>query len=320
MKRFILSFIVLLLLSSNVFADRFWVGGTGTWDSSSTTHWSTLSGGAGGASVPAASDPVILDASSGGGVVTVNFSGTVSILSLTFGEFTGTLDFSVNNNNVTLANSSSAFIKGSGSGIRTFNMGNGTWTITGNNTFSWNFTSITNLTFNANSSTIVYTGTFTDAVNFIGGGLNYHNLTNGPNSLLGNVEITPSTNTFNTITLSPPAILLLPISNTQTATSLVSIGSSGSENFISATDGSNQLGQATLSIASGNQNLSWTAIRGVIFTGGASFKATNSFNLGLNSGIDFGGGNGCILGGWLLWRDMPEHINDNFPAWIEKAA
>jgi len=45
-------------------ADRYWVLGTGTWDSTSTTNWSTSSGGAGGASVPTASDNVFFDANS----------------------------------------------------------------------------------------------------------------------------------------------------------------------------------------------------------------------------------------------------------------
>ena len=30
-------------------ATYYWVGGSGTWDGSSTTHWATSSGGAGGA-------------------------------------------------------------------------------------------------------------------------------------------------------------------------------------------------------------------------------------------------------------------------------
>ena len=51
-------------------ASRFWVGGTGTWDASDTTHWATASNGAGGASVPGSSDAVTFDASSGGGTVT----------------------------------------------------------------------------------------------------------------------------------------------------------------------------------------------------------------------------------------------------------
>lgn len=38
-------------------ASRFWVGGTGNWDAT-TTHWSATSGGAGGASVPTSADDV----------------------------------------------------------------------------------------------------------------------------------------------------------------------------------------------------------------------------------------------------------------------
>lgn len=58
-------------------ADRFWVLGTGTWNTT-TTHWSTTSGGAGGASVPTASDNAIFDNNSGGGTVTL--SGTRTCL------------------------------------------------------------------------------------------------------------------------------------------------------------------------------------------------------------------------------------------------
>jgi len=39
-------------------ADRYWVGGTGTWGNSQTTNWSATSGGTAGASVPTASDNV----------------------------------------------------------------------------------------------------------------------------------------------------------------------------------------------------------------------------------------------------------------------
>lgn len=57
-------------------ANRFWVGGNGTWDGSTATNWSATSGGAGGASVPTAADSAIFDASSntggGGASYTVN--------------------------------------------------------------------------------------------------------------------------------------------------------------------------------------------------------------------------------------------------------
>lgn len=61
-------------------ASRFWVGGTGTWDNSSTTHWSATTGGGAGASNPSASDDVIFDTNSGGGTVTISGSTTCQSL------------------------------------------------------------------------------------------------------------------------------------------------------------------------------------------------------------------------------------------------
>lgn len=51
-------------------ADRFYVGGTGNY--TDTAHWSTTSGGIGGASEPTASDRAVFDANSGTGTCTVN--------------------------------------------------------------------------------------------------------------------------------------------------------------------------------------------------------------------------------------------------------
>lgn len=45
-------------------ADRYWVGGAGTWNGTSTTNWSTTSGGAAGASAPTSADDVFFDANS----------------------------------------------------------------------------------------------------------------------------------------------------------------------------------------------------------------------------------------------------------------
>lgn len=58
-------------------ANRYWRGGTGTWDSSTTTNWSATSGGAGGASVPTSADDVFFDLNSftaGGQTVTIQAS------------------------------------------------------------------------------------------------------------------------------------------------------------------------------------------------------------------------------------------------------
>lgn len=53
-------------------ATYYWVGGSGTWDSSTTTNWSLTSGGAGGAGVPGTADNVIFDSNSTTGTVTVD--------------------------------------------------------------------------------------------------------------------------------------------------------------------------------------------------------------------------------------------------------
>lgn len=72
-------------------ANRYWVGGSGTWDTTATANWSASSGGAGGASAPTLADDVFIDASSGGGTVTLGEN--VSIKSLTLTGFTGTLNW-----------------------------------------------------------------------------------------------------------------------------------------------------------------------------------------------------------------------------------
>lgn len=71
-------------------ASKFWVGGTDTWDATAGTKWSTTSGGAGGAAVPAPTDTAFFDANSGSGTVTK--SGSVNVTSLDFTGFTGTYD------------------------------------------------------------------------------------------------------------------------------------------------------------------------------------------------------------------------------------
>lgn len=82
-------------------ADRYWVGGSATWDSTTTTPWSSTSGGSGGASVPTAADNVIFNQAS---------TYTVSILGGVFcNDFTvsaGTVAFATGTNpNLTVSGS-----------------------------------------------------------------------------------------------------------------------------------------------------------------------------------------------------------------------
>jgi hypothetical protein len=79
-------------------ADRYWVGGTGSWNS--TSKWSATSGGASGASVPTASDNAIFDANSAAAhyTVTVTDNATCADLTFTPEPLNGVTQFSVGNN------------------------------------------------------------------------------------------------------------------------------------------------------------------------------------------------------------------------------
>lgn len=272
-------------------ATRFWVGGTGTWDASTTTNWSASTGGAGGASVPGASDTVTLDGASGGGTVTVNT--TVNISTLAMGAFTGTLDFSANNNNVT-----STVISGSGTGTRTLNMGNGVWTITTPGSATpWNFATTTGLTLNRNSSTISISNGATNTITFAGGSLTWGVVTF---SSAGKIVNITGTNTFSNIILTAPTrIEFTPGVTTTIQNAFTFTGSSSNPIEVS----SSTIGTiGTISVATGSPTMTWAGVHDLTFTGGATFTATNSLNLGNNTGITIsspssGGGTSGIVQG-----------------------
>jgi hypothetical protein len=69
-------------------ANRYWVGGSGTWNTSSTTNWSASSGGASGASVPTAADSVFFDSAT---TYTVTTTGALACLDFTVSA--GTVTF-----------------------------------------------------------------------------------------------------------------------------------------------------------------------------------------------------------------------------------
>lgn len=89
-------------------ANRFWVGGTGPWNNSSTANWAATSGGASGASAPVDGDFVTFDALSGGGTVTLGANVAATSLTLTNGtqQFSnaGGWTITLSNNGTFLAN------------------------------------------------------------------------------------------------------------------------------------------------------------------------------------------------------------------------
>lgn len=270
-------------------ASRFWVGGTGNWDATTTTHWASTTGGAGGASVPTSADTVTFDANSGGGTVTV--TADVNVQSISCGAFTGTLDFAAAN--VTLSTSANAF-NNSGSGVRTIKLGSGTWnfTSTGQNATRFIGTT-TNLTWDGGTAHLIFAAPAGGNVIFNPGNLTFYHVEFLANSSgAGNFQISSSC-TFTTLTINAPNNLVLLSVQTQTVTNLNIVGSSGSAPVVIQNSATTT--QSTISKASGSVSLLWTALYHLAFTGGATFVAPKSFDLGGNSGITITPPSGGIL-------------------------
>lgn len=70
-------------------ANRYWVGGTGQWNTTNKTNWSTTAGGAGGASIPTSADNVFFDRAA---TYTVYTTGNIACANLTVSA--GTVTFS----------------------------------------------------------------------------------------------------------------------------------------------------------------------------------------------------------------------------------
>jgi hypothetical protein len=73
--------------------DRYWVGGTASWDGTAGTKWAAgPSPAPGGASVPTAADNVFFDANSGTAATVVSVAANVSCLTITFTGYLGTFN------------------------------------------------------------------------------------------------------------------------------------------------------------------------------------------------------------------------------------
>jgi len=137
-------------------ANRFWVGGTGVWDASSTANWSLTSGGAAGASAPTSADAAFFDSLSGTGTCTTATGATClgvafnsSTLSLSLGDSLPVLGpFTLTLGSISLGTStlSCTAFASSNSNIRSIDFGTGNITLTGNAGTIWNTATDTSLT------------------------------------------------------------------------------------------------------------------------------------------------------------------------------
>jgi len=118
-------------------ANRYWVGGTATWDGTVGLKWALTSGGVGGQLAPTTSDTVFFDANSGANTVTIGTGAVCSTLTMT--GFTGTLAFGTNT------------ISTAGTG--TVYVGATTFSVTGTPLINLTNSSSSNRTINAGATT-----------------------------------------------------------------------------------------------------------------------------------------------------------------------
>jgi Putative peptidoglycan binding domain len=155
---------------------------------------------------------------------------------LYMGFYNGT--FNANNKNITIAG---AAIVGSTSSARTVNMGNGTWTLSGDPAVygqTWNTNGCvsslcSNLTLNPQGSTIKMTSNSATESHFQGGGLTYNNIwvaTTGA----GATKITGS-NTFNDFKIEQGRTVKFTDGTTQTVASFTAVGTIGAPIVVTST-------------------------------------------------------------------------------------
>ena len=331
-------------------ANRYWVGGTASWDNTAGTKWATTSGGTGGASVPTTADDVFFDASSGAVTCTVANVGGLGAKSITFTGFTGTFTgvgpitvsgnvtavsgmtythtgtftfnatatiisagksfsaITVNGSGITVTQGDALDLSSrrltvtqgtydtanyaltcrifsSGTATRTINLGSSAITL-GNAgsaaTPNVDFTTSTNLTLNAGTSTI--TGTETRFY-FAGGGKTFYDFIQNANSS-GTVTITGA-NTFNNFTMSSTSAngktLLLADNQTITGTFTTSAPSFSTRHFIF----SDSIG-TTKTVTAATFACNNCDFRDITFAGAGSPSSPSSAgDCGGNSGITF---------------------------------
>lgn len=267
-------------------AERYWVGGTATWDGTALLKWALTSGGVGGQAVPTAADNVYFDAASGANTVTL--SGARACLNFSSAGFTGTLT-----STGTIAVSGSATFGAGGTysntGTWTFNATSGTSNITTNGkslTFSMVFNGVGGtwqlqdaLTLGATNSVTLTNGSIDlNGKNLTCGILNSNN--SNTRSILfgtGQIYLTGSAatiigmNTATGYTTSGTPIINCTYSGS-TGTRTIRFGSSG---------GSNESNVFSLNITAGTDILSMgpSAYKTVNYTGFAGSISAYDFTL-----------------------------------------
>lgn len=172
-------------------ADRYWVGGSGTWNQNSSSRWSYYSGGPGGYGVPGSGDNVYFDANSGGGSVNVATGRACYNLNLSgyTGTFTGarSTQLSVYGPTITLTGNTGSGVNFPGNGPSIY-IGNPCTLYTNGGTIgdinNWNALTLGSDVASKNDTIITNYGTFN---------LNGYNLTIGLFNNTGTLNMSSGT-------------------------------------------------------------------------------------------------------------------------------
>lgn len=188
---------------------------------------------------------------------------------------------------------------------RALKLGSGTWTLSGVGSV-WNIssTTTTGLTYTQGTAGIVISGNSgsTSTATFLGAGLTYTSVSvtggNGNPAVL----FQGTGNTIATFSITAPAFVQVNTGQTLNITNAFTLNGASGTSVVHLESGSTSGGTGTISVTSGSPTFSFAAIRGMTFTGGATFTATNSFDLGGNVGIAItapvtGTGGGHVIGG-----------------------
>jgi hypothetical protein len=261
-------------------ANRYWVGGTATWDGTALLKWSTTSGGIGGSAVPTSSDTVFFDANSGAGTVTLGINPT--IVGLSFTGFTGTFAFGTNNItlNGTTANQFNGATTCTITGTPVINLSNASATsiglicgsVTESNAISFNISassasanisgSVKNLNFTG------YSGTLNNATKTIYGNLTLStgmSLTAGANTTTFGATSGTQTITSNTKTMDFP-VTINGVGGTVQLVDALTMGSTRTLTLTNGTFNSNAKSVTVGAFSANNANTKTLTLTNTTFT------------------------------------------------------
>ena len=207
-------------------------------------------------------------------------------ITLTNGTFTD------NNHNVTAGAFSSA-----NSNTRVVTFGTGTaWTLGLVSGTVFDCSTVTGLTVNPGTATITCSAAATgNRIFACGTSKSYPGLAIVDSGTVhADFTITATTAaTFASLAMTAPVNVVFPQAVTVTVTAAFALAGTAYNSAILLRSSNAAAGvQATISTATGSPTIAWAALDNMAFTGGATFTATNSIDLGHNTGISISGPTG----------------------------